>query len=67
MEQNNLEVKKKCKDSNVPLWRVADKMGISDTTLSKRMCKSFSPRKKQEIFAIIDELAKEAQNADDYE
>ena len=63
--QTNLEIRKLSRDSKVSLWKVAARMGISDTTLSKRLRKNFPEKKKQEIIGIIKELAKEVRTEDD--
>lgn len=55
----NAEVKAKAKKSGVLIWEIADKLGIADTTMSRKLRKELPDSEKQEIFKIIDELAAE--------
>lgn len=55
----NADIKEKAVTSNVRLWRVADALGIADTTLSKKLRKELPKTEKERIFAIIENLSKE--------
>lgn len=57
----NAEVKAKAKKSGVLIWEIADKLGIADTTMSRKLRKELPDSEKQEIFKIIDELSAEKQ------
>lgn len=56
----NADIKEKAVASNVRLWRVADALGIADTTLSKKLRKELPENEKERIFDIIENLSKEA-------
>lgn len=53
----NEDIKKYVKSKDVRLWRVAEKLGTSDSGFSRRLRYEFSNEKKQEIKKIIDDLA----------
>ena len=53
----NQDIREKAKNSNVRLWQIADKLGMTDGTFSKKLRKELTDNEKQNIFAIIDELA----------
>ena len=55
----NADIKEKAVTSNVRLWRVADALGIADTTLSKKLRKELPKTEQERIFAIIENLSKE--------
>lgn len=56
---NNQEIRQAAKTANIRLWRIADKLGISDQTLCRRMRYELPEDEKQKILDIINELAKE--------
>ena len=53
----NEDIKKYAKSKDVRFWRVAEKLGTSDSGFSRRIRYEFSNEKKQEIKKIIDDLA----------
>ena len=57
----NKEIKTRAKEKGVFLWEVADKIGIIDTSFSRKLRHELPDNEKQEIFKIIDELAAEKQ------
>lgn len=61
----NKDIKAKAKKSGVLIWEIADKLGIADTTMSRKLRKELPEAEKERIFNIIDELAadKQASNA----
>lgn len=54
----NQEVKRAAAGAGVRLWQVADRMGIADSSLSRKLRKELPQEEKERLFAIIDELAK---------
>lgn len=54
----NQDVREKAIESGVRLWEIADALGMTDATFSRKLRKEFSPEKKQEILSIIDNLGK---------
>ena len=60
---SNFEVKQHAKHSGVCLWEIADKLGIADTTMSRKLRRELPADEKRHIFALIDEIAAEKKNA----
>ena len=57
----NKDIKVKARKSGVLIWEIADRLGIADTTMSRKLRKELPDSEKQEIFMIIDEFAAEKQ------
>ena len=55
----NKDIKVKARKSGVLIWEIADRLGIADTTMSRKLRKELPDSEKQEIYKIIDELAAE--------
>ncbi|MDE7205188.1 MAG: hypothetical protein K2O91_25545 [Lachnospiraceae bacterium] len=55
----NKEIKEYIKSRNVPMWRVAECLGIADSSFSRMLRYEISEEKKSRIRAIADELAAE--------
>lgn len=62
MTANN-EIKSKAKEKSVCLWEIADKIGLVDSSFSRKLRKELPAAEKQEIFKIIDDIAAEKENA----
>lgn len=58
-KQMNLEIRKHASSAGVKLWQVAEELGITDFTLSRKLRHELPEDKKAEILAIIDRLAAE--------
>ena len=52
----NTDIKELAKKSNVRLWQIADKLGLTDITFSKKLRKELSKEEKDKIKSIIEEL-----------
>ena len=57
---NNQDIRIKAVECKVKLWQIASKLGIFDTNFSKKLRHELPQEEKEKIFAIIEELAKEA-------
>ena len=55
----NKDIREYAKNNDIPLWRIASKLGINDGNFSRKLRTELSENKKAEIKAIIDELAAE--------
>ena len=55
----NKDIKEYIKSKKVPMWRVAERMGIADSSFSRMLRYDIPETKKEEIKAITDELAAE--------
>ena len=53
----NREIKEYIKSKNIPMWRVAECLGIADSSFSRMLRYEISEEKKSQIKAIADELA----------
>lgn len=62
----NKDIRGYAKDNNIPLWRIASKLGINDGNFSRKLRVELSEEKKVEIRAIIDELVAEQQGGGNY-
>lgn len=58
----NIEIKEKAKTSGVRLWQVADKLGITDGMLSRKLRKELPEAERNNILQIIDNLKEAAVN-----
>lgn len=54
----NQDIRVKAKEKKVRLWQIADKLNINDGNFSRLLRHQLSKEKKEQIFKIIDELAK---------
>ena len=55
----NDDIKSRAMENHVKLWKIADKLNITDGTFSKKLRKELSTEEKAKINAIIDEVAAE--------
>ena len=53
---SNQELRKEIKQSGVKMWQIADKIGISDMTLSRKFRYELSGEEKEAIREIIAEI-----------
>lgn len=59
---NNSEVRAIAKEHGVRLWEIADKLGISEPTITRKLRRELPADEKQRILAVIDEIAAAKQN-----
>lgn len=55
----NDDVRRAAAAKGVRLWQIAEACGMADTSFSKLLRRELPLEKKQEIFAIIDKIAKQ--------
>ena len=55
----NGEIRNHAAQKKVRFWRVAERLGIADCTLAKRMRHELSEQEKQRVLSIIDKIAAE--------
>lgn len=53
----NSDVRQTAKAAGVPLWKIAERLGVSCSWFSCMLRKEFSPEMKDRVFSIIRELA----------
>lgn len=51
----NLDLRLACKGAGVPLWRVAEVLGVSDQTLYRNWRKELSVSDKKRVLDIIEQ------------
>lgn len=56
----NMDVRSAVRRNGLFLWQIADKLGINDGNFSRKLRHELPDEEKQKIFAIIEELTKEA-------
>lgn len=56
----NEVIKAEARRAGVPLWRIAQRLNISDGNLSRKLRVEFSEQTRDEILAIIAELKNES-------
>lgn len=55
----NIEIRNAALMNNVKLWELAYRMGMTDSTLSKKMRFEFSEAERERALRLIDEIAAE--------
>lgn len=56
---NNQDIRRTAAGAGVKLWQIAEKLGITDCSLSRKLRRELSSEEKEKIFSIIQELAGE--------
>ena len=56
---HNKDVREYAKRKNVKLWRIANKLGVNDGNFSRKLRRELPEETKQQIFEIIDNLARD--------
>lgn len=52
----NEDIRRAAGGAGVKLWQIAEELGISDCSFSRRLRKELSQEKKQEVFSVIERL-----------
>ena len=55
----NQDIRQTATKSSVRLWRIADALGITDSSFSRRLRKELPQEEKEKIFSIIQKLSQE--------
>lgn len=58
----NRDIKLAAAGAGVRMWQVADKLGILDCNLSRKLRHELNQEEREKILSIIRELAQEAEN-----
>ena len=56
---NNGEIKKYAAEKKVRIWQIADKLGIADYSLSRKLRHELPDEEKVRIIKLIDEISAE--------
>lgn len=52
----NKDIRLKAERAGVKLWQIAEMLGITDSTFSRKLRKELSAEEKEKIFCIIEML-----------
>lgn len=63
MTKANADIRAEMKAKNIPVYAVADIMGVHENTLFRRLRHELTEQEKQEFIRIIDELSDNAGGA----
>ncbi len=58
----NMNLRRTAKAAKVPLWRIAEVLGISEATMTRKLRRELPEKEKQQILGIIEHLAMEESN-----
>lgn len=58
----NMNLRRTAKAAKVPLWRIAEVLGISEATMTRKLRRELPEKEKQQILGIIELLAMEESN-----
>ncbi len=56
----NMDLRLYAKGAGVSLWRIADKLGVSEATVTRMLRKPLNEVEKRDLIGIIDQFSKEA-------
>ena len=57
---NNLVIRQAAKTAKLPLWMVADAMGISEPSMTRLLRRELPETEKERILAVIRDLSQKA-------
>lgn len=55
----NQDIRRTAAGSGVKLWQIADALGITDSSFSRKLRKELPQEEKEKIFSIIQKLSRE--------
>ena len=61
--KENSKIRNAARIANIPQWKIADALGISEATFTRWLRFTLSPERENEVMAIINKLALEKQEA----
>lgn len=59
----NIDIRQTAKEKGVRLWEIAERLRISDPTMTRKLRKELTEREKVFYLDIIDQIAAEKENA----
>lgn len=59
----NLALRKAAKVAGIQLWRIAEALGISEPTMTRKLRHELPEAENQRLLNVIDQLAQEDENA----
>ena len=64
MQQNNIKIRLAALEAGVPMWRMAQRLGIAPETLSKKLRYELSIDEEKRIFQAIEDIKEELSKRD---
>ena len=61
----NLAVRTAAKAAGIPLWRIADAIGVGEATMTRKLRHELPENEKKQLLNLIKQLAREGENADE--
>lgn len=61
----NTDVRQYAKSRSIYLWQIAEALGISEPTMTRRMRTELPEQDKQTLFQIIDNLAEQSHTTEE--
>lgn len=67
----NFEIRDECRQHNVKLWELAEEIGVSEATMTRKLRRELPHEQQEHILTVIREIAdkkgelRDADNADD--
>ena len=55
----NQDIRRTAAGAGVKLWKIADALGITDSSFSRKLRKELPQEEKEKIFSIIQKLSRE--------
>ena len=59
MKKSNMDIRIAASNANIPLWRIADRYGLTDSNFSRLLRKELNEEKRARILQIIEEISNE--------
>ena len=60
----NLDLRNSAKAAGIPLWRIADALGVSEPTMTRKLRRELPENEKKQLLDLIKQLAEEGENAE---
>ena len=59
--KENSNIRNAARIANIPQWKIADALGISEATLTRWLRFQLSPERENKVMEVIDQLSREKQ------
>lgn len=56
MQTKNEEIRTQAKNKNIKHWQIADYLGISEATLTRKLRHDLSPEEKERVLKAIEKI-----------
>ena len=64
MTEANRKIRREARAANVPLWKIALHLGISEPTMTRRMRVEMDPAMQEEMLHVIRDLSPEQEEGE---